>query len=413
MMLNFDDDFDDLEDFEDFDDDDFEGLGGDFGGDFDGVAGGEFPFAGGRIYPDFVYEWDEALVANRQPPRFFDSEEMCNMIAFYSNGGEEDKLKKTIAAARKVFPEDDEVLGDAMDALENCGLWNDLLLLSEPHTCQGNFYADSHFLYSLLHLGMEEEAFMAFTKMLAVYAEDEHLSAVYLAMGDALADVDLFRSSIEVVDEGIRLFPDSMDFYWINIESLWAIDEKEKALATADALAQMNAMDAKFWSQLGDLYNTMGEFDRAVEAFHFSESLGYDRNLNLLDLAKTYYESENYAKALESLETFANEQGDSAPQQILANTFIPLVAAEVCAKLGEWEKAIVHLDKSIAFSPNSELFYHSKAEALVHLNRNDEAISILEEGIRMCRDEDNFLKNLLRKFKAGDFDMGREGFLDD
>ncbi|GHT44351.1 hypothetical protein AGMMS49965_19810 [Bacteroidia bacterium] len=397
-MLDFDDDFDDLEDF---DEGDFE----EFGNEFDG--------GGGRPYPNFVYEWDGALEANRQPSRFFDSEELCNMIAFYCNGGEEDKMKLTISAALNAFPDDDDVLEDAMDSLENCGLWNDLLVISQQHAFRGNFYADSHFLYSLLHLGMEEEAFMAFTKMLDIYAKDEHLDAVYLSMGDALADVDLFQSSIEVVNEGIGLFPDTMDFYWINIESLWALGEKEKALATADQLAQMNAMDAKFWSQLGDLYNTMGEFDRAVEAFHFSESLGYDRNLNLLDLAKTYYESENYAKALEALETFAAEQGDSAPQQILANTFIPLVAAEVCAKLGAWEKAIVHLDKSIAFSPNSELFYHSKAEALVHLNRRDEAISVLEEGIRMCRDDDSFLKNLLRKFKAGDFDLAREGYLDE
>ncbi|MDR0834034.1 MAG: hypothetical protein LBN93_07640 [Candidatus Symbiothrix sp.] len=405
-MLHFDDDFDDFDDFEHRFGDDFDG-GYDDGDEEDDD---DDMFSLGRPYPDFFYEWDEALEANMEPQRLFDSEELSDILSFYANDREENKLRKTAKYALKVYPDDEELLCDVMDVFEERGLWNDLLMLSQQYAHQGNVIADNNLLLSLLHLRMEEEAFVAFTKMKEYYTGEDQVTAIYLAMGDALADVDLFQSSIAIVNEGVKLFPDIQEFYWLNMESYWALGEKEKTFEMADKLTQLNALDAKFWKQLGDIYNKMEEHERAVEAFQFAESLGYDRNLNLLDMAKTYHDSANYIQALEALEEFTD---DLSPNQILGQTFIPLLAAEMCAKLGQWERAIAYLDKSIAFSPDSELFYHSKAEALVHLKRYDEANSVLEEGLRMCQDEEGYLKNLLRKFKAGDYDLDRENYLDD
>ncbi|GHT01495.1 hypothetical protein AGMMS49525_02340 [Bacteroidia bacterium] len=403
-MLHFDDSFDDIDDF-----------GNGFNGGYDGEDDDDDDddddmFSLGRPYPDFFYEWDETLDANREPSRLFDSSELGNIVSFYANDREESKLKKTAKYALKIYPNDKELLGDVMDALEERGLWNDLLTLSKKHVCQGNVIADSNVLLSLLHLRMEEEAFVAFSKMTEIYTSDDRLSAIYLAMGDALADVDLFQSSIAVINEGIKLFPDVQEFLWLNMETYWAMDEREKTFEMADKLTQKNALDVNFWKQLGDIYNKMEEHEKAVEAFQYAESLGYDRNLHLLDMARTYHDSENYEQALEALEEFTDE---FSPHQIFGQTFVPLIAAEMCAQLEQWEKAIVYLDKSIAFSPNSELFYHSKAEALVRLKRYDEAKSVLEEGIRMCQDEDGYLKKLLSKFMAGDYDLDRDNYLDD
>lgn len=387
--MNFDDFDDDFNGFDDDEDDDFE----------DGYA-----YSNGRPYPDFFYEWDEDMTALRQPSRFFEAEELCNIVCFYANESNEAKLKQTIPLALNFHPNDEELQCEIMDALQDCGLWNDLLDISKPLSCHGNIFADSNVLLSLFHLRMEEVAFMTFIKMKEHYADDELLPEVYLAMGDALADIDLYQASIDVCNEAIELFPDSEELYWLNLESYFLLEKNDKALEIADKLSQKNALDAQFWSRLGEVYNRMGEPEHAIEAFQFAESLGFNHNANLLNLVQTYNQSDNYEKALEALEEFRDEQMEA--------TFVPLIAAEMCAKLGQWEKAITYLDKSIAFSPNSELFYHSKAEALIRLKREQEAISVIEEGIRMCNDTDGYLKRILDRFKAGDFDIDREDYLD-
>jgi tetratricopeptide (TPR) repeat protein len=342
-------------------------------------------------YPDFFYEWDESLSAN-QNIRFFDADELSEIIEIYLTEGEVKQAKQTIQYALKFHPDNDNLVYDILLLLNDFELWNDLLTLAEQYKDMPDVWADGHKLAALMHLGMEEDAFLFFQKMKRKYEKDtESLSIIYQAMCEALQEMDLFEASINVSNEAMALMGPHIEFYWLQLQAYLSLNQKAKALEAMTVIQQKDPLDGETWHRMGSVYMDLDETEKAIEAFEFSESLNYKKQSNYLGLITVYEKNGNLLKALEK----AKEYLYLYPENYMVN----ILAANICSEMGMWEEALAYIDAALEIVPDMDSLYLYKSNFFSNLGEKNKAMLALEEGIRQTNDEQGDLKKELEKLQ--------------
>ena len=359
-------DFDDF-DFDDFEDDDF-------------IQ---------EPYPDYFYEWDETLSGN-QNIRFLDVDELSDIIEIYLHEAEFKKAKQTIAYALKFHSDDEDLIYDILLLLNDYELWNDLLVLAEQQQGLSESWVDGHKIAALLHLGMEEDAFLFFRKIKQRYEKDaEQLSLIYQVMGESLQEIGLFDAAHDVVEEAIKLLGPSLEFYWLQLRGHLASDAKEPALRVANRIEQINPMDGESWHRLGSVYLDLEEAEKAIDAFEFADSLGHKTQSNYLGLITVYEKNGNLLKALEKVKEYLYLYSN--------NYMVYILAANICSELCLWIEALEYIDLALNIVPELDSLYLYKSRFLVYLGEQKKAVYVLEEGIRLTKDKQGDLKKELDK----------------
>jgi tetratricopeptide (TPR) repeat protein len=338
-------------------------------------------------YPDFFYEWDEALTS-QTALHFLDVEELSEIIEIYLDENEFPKAKQTICHALKIYPDNTDLVYDILLHLNESELWNDLLDYSELYLDQQGLWAEGNKLTALLHLGMEEDAFLFFRKLNNKYKkEKEKLALIYVAMTEALQEVDLFESSIHIIEEVLQLTEPDVYYYWLLLQGYLALELKDKSMETAEIIERMNPLDSEMWYHLGRVYIDLQETEKAIDAFEFAESLGYKKQKNFLYLITDYAGNGNHFKALEK----AKDLLFLYPDNYMANIF----AANICSEMEMWEEALSYVDAALKKAPDIDSLYLYKSSFFLNLGEQKKAMLALEEGIRQTNDTEGDLKKEL------------------
>ena len=340
-------------------------------------------------YPDYFYEWDEALSDN-QNIRFFDADELSEIIEIYFYEGHIKKAKQTIQQALKFHPDNEDLLYDILLMLNDYELWNDLLELAERYKDMPEVWADGHKIEALLHLGMEEDAFLFFRTIKRKYEKDnEQFAVVYEAMGEALQEMDLYEASANVIEEAINRLGPSLEFYWLQLQACLSMKANAKALEIAGKIEQIDPMDGETWHRLGNVYLDLEETEKAIDAFEFAESLGHKTKSNYLWLVTAYEKNGNLLKALEKTKEYLYLYSD--------NYMVYILAANICSEMKMWEEALTYIDAALEIVPDLDSLYLYKSNFFIHLGEQKKAMSALEEGIRQTEDKQGDLKKELEK----------------
>ena len=338
-------------------------------------------------YPDFFYEWDEALT-NQTTLHFLDVEELSEIIEIYLDENEFPKAKQTIRHALKFYPDNADLVYDILLHLNESELWNDLLTYSELYLEKQGMWAEGNKLTALLHLGMEEDAFLFFRKLNNKYKkEKEKLALIYVAMTEALQEVDLFEASIRIIEEAIQLTEPEVYYYWLLLQGYLALELKDKSMEAAETIERMNPLDDEMWYHLGRVYIDLEETEKAIDAFEFAESLGFKQIKNFLYLITTYARNGNYFKALEK----AKDLLFLYPDNYMANIF----AANICSEMEMWEEALSYVDAALKKAPDIDSLYLYKSSFFLNMGEQKKAMLALEEGIRLTNDTEGDLKKEL------------------
>jgi tetratricopeptide (TPR) repeat protein len=340
--------------------------------------------------PDFFYEWDKTVSSGKNP-RFYEPDELTEIIDIYFTNGEIDKAKYVINFALKIHPDDEELLYEILLLLNDFELWNDLLGLCDNYKDEAGVWGDGHKVTALLHLGMEDEAFLFFQKLKPKYADDtEDLSIIYQAMSEALLEMDLFDSCIEVVQEAIDLLGEEIDFLWLQLQSYVSLDEKEAVVELAEKIHTKAPLDAESWHRLGDAFQEIDDMERAIEAFENAQSLGYeDLQQNLMDLVYAYERNKNFIKSLDKAKEYLNLYPDSY--------LINVIAAKLCSQIENWDEALKFINEAIHIMPTMDALYIYKSNTLLNLEEYKMAKLTLLEGIEKTEDPEGDLNSELVK----------------
>jgi len=340
-------------------------------------------------YPDFFLEWDSA-VSSGNKPGFYEPEELTEIIEIYIINNQIKRARHAINYALRIYSDDEELLYEILLLLNDYEQWNDLLPICEEHKNECDIWVDCHRLTALLHLGMEDEAFLLFKKSKPKYSEDkDEISILYQAMGEALCEVDLFDSSIEIIQEAINTLEMDINFYWLQLPCYISLESKEKVLELAEIIQKMDPLNSVTWFRLGIAFQEIGDSEKAIEAFEYAQSLGDDSEEVLINMIFTYDKNKNFNKALEKAKEFLNLHPDSY--------VITMMAAKLNSLMENWGEAVKYVDEALKITPQVESLYLYKSNFLIHLEEYKKAKSALMEGLMNTKDSKGFLSRKLSK----------------
>jgi tetratricopeptide (TPR) repeat protein len=335
-------------------------------------------------------------LSGNQNIHFLDVDELSDIIEIYLYEREIKKAKLTIEYALKFHPNDEDLIYDILLLLNDYELWNDLLVLAEQHQGISEAWVDGHKLTALLHLGMEEDAFLFFRKIKSKYESNlEHLSLIYQIMGESLHEMDLVDAAHDVIKEAISLMGPNLEFYWLQLRAHLASESKDQALEMANQIEQISPLDGETWHRLGSVYLELEESEKAIDAFEVAESLGYKTQSNYLGLITVYEKNGNLLKALEKVKEYLYLYPN--------NYMVYILAANICSDLGLWKEAIEYIDLALNIAPDLDSLYLYKSRFLVFLDEQKKAVYALEEGIRLTKDKQGELKKELEKLYNDNF----------
>ena len=341
-------------------------------------------------YPGFFVEWDNAVSLGKTPG-FYEPEELTEIIEIYIINNQTKRAKQAINHALRVYSDDDELLYEILLLLNDYECWNDLLSICEQLSKNGSdVWIDGHRLTALLHLGMEDESFLFFQRLKTKYAEDkEDLSIIYQAMGEALCEVDLYDSAIEVIQEAIDNMDEDINFYWLQLECYVSLDCKEEVLELAEVIQKLNPLDAGTWQRLGHFFREIGDNEKAIDAFEYAQSLGYNPEEILMNLIYIYDENKNFNKALEK----AKDYLALYPESYIIN----MMAAKLNSRIENWSDALKYVDAALKLTPDEESLYLYKSNFLLRLEEFKKAKLVLIEGLKNTKDSEGCLSKKLSK----------------
>jgi tetratricopeptide (TPR) repeat protein len=340
-------------------------------------------------YPDFFVEWDNA-VSKGKSPGYYEPEELTDIIEIYLSENDCKKAKQAIEHALKLYVTDEDLLYEILLLLNDYEQWNDLLILCERYKKTADVWGDGHKLTALLHLGMEEDAFHFFSILKDKYAgDDEALNVIYQAMGEALIEMDLFESSIEVINEAIEIMGEHIDFFWLQLQAYTSLEEKEEVAKWADKIQKVNPLDYETWYRLGVTFQEINDMEKAIDAFEYAHSLNPKSSQALMSLVYAYEKNGNYSKALEKAKEFLHLY----PDVYIVN----IIASKICSQLESWEEALKYINEAIKIVPEIDSLYLYKSSFFLHLEEVKKAKLALEEGIEKTDDpEGDLIKELSR-----------------
>ena len=340
-------------------------------------------------YPDYFFEWDEAVSLGKKPG-FYEPDELTEIIEIYIVNNQLKRAKQAINYALRIYSDDDELLYEILLTLNDYERWNELLAICDQFKDDSDVWIDGHRLTALLHLGMEDESFLFFKKLLTKFADEkEDLSVIYQAMGEALCDVDLFDSCIEVIQEAIDTLDEDINFYWLQMQCYVSLDCKKEVLKLAEIIQKLNPLDAKTWHHLGASFLDIGDKDKAIDAFEYAQSLGYDPEEILMNLIYAYDKNKNFNKALEKAKEYLNLYPDSY--------VINMIAVKLNSRMENWKDALKYIDEVLKLTPDMESLYLYKSNFLLRLHEYKKAKLVLLEGLRNTKDSEGYLSRKLSK----------------
>lgn len=339
-------------------------------------------------YPDFFYEWDKAVRTGKKPG-FFEPDELTDIIEIYIIDNDLNKAKQAINYALSIYSDDDDLFCDILMLLDDHELWNDLLNLCEQYKNIADVWSDGHKLTALLHLGMEDETFLFFRKLKTKYAEDaEALGTVYVAMGESLLDIDLFDSCNEVMQEAIRIIGEEIDFFWLQLQAYVSLEDSEKVLESAEKIQKISPLDGETWHRLGNAFQKIGDWERAIDAFEYALSLEFESKENLINLIHAYDHNGNPGKSLERIKEYLNRYHGTYS--------LNFIAAKICSQLEDWSQALKFINEAIKIEPTINYSsYICKSVFLLNLGEYRKAKMALMEGIENTNDPEGDLKKEL------------------
>ena len=342
--------------------------------------------------PDFFLAWDKALDKG-EAPGYYEVEELCEIVDIYISVGKTDKAKITIEYAFKFYPNNEDLIYETLLLLNDYEMWNDVLVLAEKYGDMNLIWPDGHKLTALLHLGMEEDAFLFFRKLKIKYAEnEENLSIIYQAMAEALHEVDLYDASVDVLKEAIRLISESnIDFWWLQLQNYTALKDrdlvKDEIFETIKQIQKLGSLDIETWCRLGNVYKEIDETEKAIEAFEFAQSLGEIPANDFMSLIYTYEKNGSYSRALEKIDEFLTKNSEGS--------IILLLGANHCARMQDWQRGLNYINRAIDIRPQMDSLYIYQADFLTHLGEYKKAFTALEVGIKKTGDKEGKLAEKL------------------
>lgn len=183
---------------------------------------------------------------------------------------------------------------------------------------------------------------------------------------------------------------------WAKVESMEKLGKSDEAFAMVERLVKANPDDANLQWKAGEYFEKQGRFDSAIGAYTNAanapqpEPLATIKLISLLLRSGKDDKSEPVQSAMAKLDTFLRD-GPHTKELFIE-------AAQLYIENKQFknspEKALI-LAKALQkeFAPTMSIGYKLEAQVLFHMKRNEEALAIVEQGLKLAPQDEWLLEN--------------------
>ena len=172
---------------------------------------------------------------------------------------------------------------------------------------------------------------------------------------------------------------------WASEESLWM-----------DVIAKA-PNNAKAYASLGTVYKKRGEYDKAIELFEKTMSLGKACPEIFLHLGDIYFDRKGYNKAIVYLEAALKSDFSKKVRLDILNKL-----GRTYGRLGENGKAVEAFEEAIRLYPDATVPYNNLGVLYVRTGQLDRAIDVFERALKIREDKDVYYNLAAAYLEKGD-----------
>ncbi len=246
------------------------------------------------------------------------------------------------------------------------------------------FHPEEYLLYSdraNCELGLENYA--AAIKDFEIYtAHNQNDAEAWYNMGNAQQKSGDPQNAIGSYSKALELNP---SFYFAMANRGIAynkIKEYEKALSDFNSALESGDIEPAY-SGRGETYYRLGNYDQAISDLKLAISLNPDDMRASCFLAGTYFDSERYQDALDTVKAFSVPEYQCREQNIFE------IQARSCYALGDYDQGILYMDKAIAVDPYPVGYYY-RGIMFQAAGKSEEAIQDLEHFLSLVPSSDDY-----------------------
>jgi len=191
-------------------------------------------------------------------------------------------------------------------------------------------------------------------------AIDPAFASAYLAISWSYGNLVMFAEETKYLEKAMSLSDRLTEREKLNIQGTYFSKSErtyDKAAAALEKLVELYPEDVSGNNLLGNLFNQLGEREKAIDRYRACIQAGTEDVVIFLNLAGTYEHLGAFEKSIEVQDTYLKNIGNSAViHRGLADTYL---------LLGKPDRALAELDKAVAVSPSDWENFRSRGDIFV------------------------------------------------
>ena len=203
-------------------------------------------------------------------------------------------------------------------------------------------------------------------------------------------NLNTHKKAVECINEAIKILPDNKTFQdnrEVYISRFSAGEDTLLDVVEYNIKLGNNKKASEYYYKLGSEFkysNNENDKEKAVKYYKKAVELNPDNKEALYSLGYTLHN--DLKRYREAIPYYKRSYNDShCPDGLIANCYV---------NLGEYKSAIQYLDRAIEKAPSWYEYFEQKAECLIGLNKNREAIKVLDDFSTLIKSKGSYYESI-------------------
>jgi tetratricopeptide (TPR) repeat protein len=325
---------------------------------------------------DLIKKFEELLTSNSRS--FFDSDEFDILIDFFLTANQQNKALKALDFALEQYPysidfiiRKAQILSANKETIKALGLLEQAEALSPLHP---EIFMSRGSIYSLI--GLPEKAIENFKKSIqhAGGAKDI-IEDAYLYLSFEYENLEQYEDAMFCLKKTININP-SNNAALYELAFCYEVNSKDnEAVEFFNSFLDKHSYSDCTWFNLGVVYNRMGLFEKAIEAYDYVIAIKEDFAPAYFNKANSLANLDNLKEAISCYEeTFKHEKPEAITYCYIGECY---------EKLKNFDQSLVNYNRATALDQNLADAWIGMGIVLDQQNRLTEGIHYLKKAINI------------------------------
>ncbi|GIV26677.1 MAG: hypothetical protein KatS3mg027_0491 [Bacteroidia bacterium] len=341
-------------------------------------------------FEDEDNEFDELVskferYVNEGEPAFFDSQDILDLIDYYSGWMDKEMVNKALEIGLQYYPDSSELLLKKAELLANQSYTLEALKLLDQLEPQlkydPNFYLTRGDIYS--QMGLSEQSISEYKKLLDLDYPNKEF--VYSIIGTEYMMQDKFEEAIFYLKKSIEYNADNGSVLYKLYFCYSEINKLNTCIDYFKKILDEHPFNSDAWLYLAFSYYDIKDYENAFESINFAQAINPSDLLIILKKSDILKAMRRYDEAIDLLK----ETIDKEPQ----NAYMTTVLGETLLEVSDYERSIYYFHKSLYINSKDSRSWLGLGECYAHLSQDSEAISCIQQAIINSQNDPTILFN--------------------